>query len=478
MADRTWKLSLGLVILTMFVFLAGCSHKYEDETTGITVRDLGSDLNNHWAFQGVVVEAVRPGSPADGRIGVGELISYIMGEKKVTNEKEFNKSLKSALEEDKRATLKVLKTISVSGIDELGVGVKPSPAVQGVVVSQVVPGKAGEKAGIKLSTVVYELNGKPVKTVDDYDRILTEAFSGGNKVTFGVMRHIVASKLSNVGIQEMQAQNGAVVIKKLEKEKSEKNLAYMEGLKEGDIITHVIDEAKVTDIKKYKKAIKMAMNADRVIFKRGELGAIKLVVINALGQIGDVRAMNSFLTSLESEDKWLRRAAAAALAKMGDERAVKPLMRHLLEKDEPDPEVRYSAAAGLARMRSLESIDYLAQALKDSTLSVRLEAGYALGRIGKPAIGVLIKARYDQDGKVRDSAVAALGSIGGVQARNELINVLRDKKEEPTVKLTAIQALYKMGDPESIAELERVAKSGDPDLKAFVKELLGEENVS
>jgi len=61
--------------------------------------------------------------------------------------------------------------------------------------------------------------------------------------------------------------------------------------------------------------------------------------------------------------------------------------------------------------------------------------------------------------------------------RKELIGVVRDENEESTVKLTAIQALYKIGDSESITELKRVAKAGDPGLSAFVKELLAEETL-
>ena len=106
-----------------------------------------------------------------------------------------------------------------------------------------------------------------------------------------------------------------------------------------------------------------------------------------------------------------------------------------------------------------------------------MEAGRALGRIGKPAVDVLIEARRDEDSRGRDSAVAALGNIGGEFVRNELIGVLTDDNEESTVKLTAIQALSKIGDAESIAELRKTAETGEPGLKAFVRELLAKETL-
>lgn len=479
MVSRMWIPFSCLAFLVALGFLSGCGHnRYEDQMTGITIRELGSDLDNRWAVKGVVVESVKSGSTAEGLIEPGELISYIVDERRVTDEKSYRKALREALEEDGKATLRILKSVSAANSEELGIQVKPDPEERGVIIDRVGPGSKAEEAGIKPETIVYEIDGKSIRSVEEYGSVLEEALSGSGRATFDIARRIVAPKLSKVGIEEVDAQNGSVVVKKMKEFKSEGTPASMEGLMEGDAITHVIDEMKITNIDSYKKAIKKAYDADRVIFKRGQLGGIKLVAIDALGKIGDTRAVEPLLKALNSEDRWIRRSAARALEGIDDERIIQPMMYHLLEENEMDAEVRRSAARALARMRPLESIEYLAQALKDSSLGVRLEAGYALGRIGDPAIEVLIKARNDQDSRVRDSAVAALGNIGGESAKRELISVLRDENEESTVKLTAIQALYKIGDSESIAELRRLVSTGDPGLRAFVRELLSEEVAS
>jgi S1-C subfamily serine protease len=457
--------------------LSGCGHKYEDQETGIVIRELGSDLDNHWAFKGVVVESVRPGSPAEGLISAGELVSYIVDERQVKDRKGYRKALSEALEDDERAVLRVLKVVSATTSQELGIQVTTDPEERGVIVDSVRYDSKAEEAGMKPETILYEINGRSIKSPDEYNRVLAEALADSGRLVFGVARRIVASKLSKVGIEEVQNHDEGVIVKEMEEAEAEGTPASMEGIKEGDVITHIIDEMRITDIDSYKEAIKKAADADRVIIKRGELGGIKLAAIDALGQIGDVRAVPPLLKSLESEDKWVRRAAAKALEKMNDKRVIEPLMSHLLERNEPDAEVRLSSARALARMRPLEAIESLAQALKDSSLGVRLESGYALGRIGKPAIDVLVKARHDADSRVRDSAVAALGNIGGEQVREELISVLRDENEESTVKLTTIQALYNMGDQRSIDELKSVAETGDAGLKAFVKELLAGEGV-
>ena len=469
MAIRTLTFFLCLFFAAT-VMLSGCGNSsYEDPKTGLTVRELGSDLDNRWAMKGVIVESVGAG-PAKGRITEGELISYIVTERKITSKKEYEKALRKALKEDGKAVLRLSKEISaLKTPEDLGMQVKPDPEEIGVIVSAVTPGGKAQKAGMKRETIIYLINGKRVRSVDDYTAALAEAVANNSKITFNVARQVVASKLSKLGIEEVEEVGKSVVVKKMEDKKSEINPAGIEGVMVNDVITHVIDEMKITDIKSYKKAMKRTADADRVIFKKGELGGIRLAVIKALGQIGNVKAVDPLLKALESEDKWVRRAAATALEGIDDKRIIQPLMRHLLEKNEPDTEVRRSAAKALARMQPEEAIESLAKALRDSSLAVQLDAGYALGKIGEPAIGVLTEALNDPDSRVRDSAVAALGNIGGDLAKKGLIGVLRNPNEESTVKLTAIQALYKMGE---VGELKKVAETGGPGLQAFVKELL------
>jgi len=476
--DNFFTKILAISISVAVLMICGCADKeYKDEKTGIVVKELGSDLNNRWALKGVIVESVMPGSPADKLIGAGELVSYIIDERKIDNEKEFKNILEDALHEDEKAILRISKAILASNPDDLGIKVGNDPEDRGVIVNDLKKGGKAQKAGIKLNTIIYTINDKPVRNVNDYNAIITNELQKG-KVTLNIAREIVAPKLRKTGFDDVENGDGGVIVKKLEVINAEGSPASMEGIKEGDLITHVIDEMKIEDIKSYKKSIGKADDADRVIFRRGDLGGIKLTIIDALGEIGDVRAVEQLLKALESNDRWIRRSAANALKEMNDVRIVQPLLWHIIEANEPDPEVRRSAVEALARMKPLEAIEPLAQALRDSSLGVRLLAGHALGRIGEPATNVLIQARQDPDSKIRDIAVATLGKIVDNEGRspqivkNELKSVLQDKNEESTVKLTAIQSLYKIGDPDSIAELRKTAASEEPAIGAFINELL------
>lgn len=483
--STTYKLVFQLTtVIALFLILltCGCGNEYyEDNKVGIRIKKLGSDLDKRWALEGVIIDSVKPGSPADNIIRAGELVSYIIDERQVKDEKNFKNSLSDALKEDKKAILRITKKISISNLDDFGINIKPDPEERGVVVTEVVPGGKAQRSGIKIDTIIYSINGRQVRNINEFNTVLAEELQKSQNIAVNMARTIVAPKLSKVGIGDVENGDGGVIVKKLEKIEVEGSPASMEGINEGDLITHIIDEMKVTDIKSYKKAIKKADDADRVIFRRGELGGIKLTIINALGNIGDTKAVEPLLKALNSSDRWIRRAAANALKGMNDTRIIQPLMEHILEAKEPDPEVRKSAVEAMAILTPIEAIEPLAQALRDSSLGVRLLAGTALGRIGEPSINVLLQARHDSDSKVRDIAVATLGKIVGKDGRtpqivrNELKSVLTDENEESTVKLTAVQALYKIGDVESIAELRKTSASKDPALSAFIKELLIKE---
>jgi HEAT repeat protein len=469
---------LSACILSLAIFIGCGKDYYEDQKLGITIKELGSDLDQRWSLKGVIVETIKPGSSADKLIRAGELISYIIDEREINNKKKFQDALGDALKKDKKAILRISKVISASSADDLGILVRADPEDRGVIAEQIKSGSKADKAGIKPNTLIYTIDKTPIKSADQYNQVVTQVLQSSGKATINLAREIIAKKIGKVGIEEDEVAGKGVIVKKLEMIEVEGSPASMEGIKEGDLITHVIDEMAINDIKSYKKAIKKAGNADRVIFRRGEMGGIKLTVIDSLGEIGDTRAIDPLIKSLQSDDRWIRRSAANALAGMNDPRIIQPLVWHLSEANEPDPEVRRSAAGALAKMYPIEALEPLALALHDSSLGVRLLAGLALGRIGQPATESLLKASQDSDSKVRDIAIATLGTIGGKLAKDELKRVLANENEEPTVKLTAIQALYKMGDPDSITELKKVAVSGDPKISAFIKELLGEQSPS
>jgi len=100
----------------------------------------------------------------------------------------------------------------------------------------------------------------------------------------------------------------------------------------------------------------------------------------------------------------IRYRAAEALGLIGDLRAVKPLVHRL--SDEKD-HVRYMAAKGLGRIGGQEEVGSLINALSDSNEFVRRSAAIALGAIGgDPAGTALHQAAETETDPVVKTAIA------------------------------------------------------------------------
>lgn len=108
---------------------------------------------------------------------------------------------------------------------------------------------------------------------------------------------------------------------------------------------------------------------------------------------------------------------------------VEPLISAL--KDKKDVDVRWSAAEALGRIGDTKAVEPLIEALKDEHGPVRFTAAEALGRIGaeavEPQIGSIIGLLNDkQPSFVRVSAARALGAIGSAKAIEPLTKRLKD----------------------------------------------------
>jgi HEAT repeat protein len=108
-------------------------------------------------------------------------------------------------------------------------------------------------------------------------------------------------------------------------------------------------------------------------------------------KIGDARAVEQLAVLLNGGDREIRQAAARALARIGDERAVVPFVVALKHYDVRDIAIR------------------------------------ALIKFGRTAMEPLIAALEDNEPAVRQSIAYALGDIGDARAVAPLIEVLKDK---------------------------------------------------
>jgi len=119
-----------------------------------------------------------------------------------------------------------------------------------------------------------------------------------------------------------------------------------------------------------------------------------------------------------------RNFAVQELAKLGDPRAIEPLVETMLS--DTDSGVRQTPAIWLGKMGNPQAVPGLAQAVLTSGDPVlRAHAADALGLIRHPdAIPVLIHASFDHHPSVRLAAVWSLAQFSDPKVISPLIDIL------------------------------------------------------
>src|SRR6266571_4028314 len=159
-------------------------------------------------------------------------------------------------------------------------------------------------------------------------------------------------------------------------------------------------------------------------------GSVRTIAAEALGRIGDPKAIKGLMALFKDTSKLVRVAATIALTQIG-EPTVAPLIEGL--KDENFQVRLHSVQAlggitsdyptGRSWLRDSRPVPPLIALLKDKDRAVREDAAIALGMIGdSSAVPALIEAM--QDGAVRVRAIMALGMIADPRSVEPLIRVL------------------------------------------------------
>src|SRR5258708_7661881 len=232
-------------------------------------------------------------------------------------------------------------------------------------------------------------------------------------------------------------------------------------------------------------------NVEKLKTQRDVMGLVKALsysknqevqrqAAEALGQVGDARAVEPLVVTLQDPYSTVRLqvAAAESLGKIGDGRAVEPLVAALKH---PRGEVRRAAGAALrslnwqpadnmhrallavassnwgeAALLGSAAVEPLVSTLQDKSdiwnLGARRAAAETLATIGdERAVEPFIVALQDQNMWVRRAVAVTLGTIGDARAVEPLVTALQDENED--VRYTAAEALGKIGDVRAVEAL-------------------------
>jgi len=222
--------------------------------------------------------------------------------------------------------------------------------------------------------------------------------------------------------------------------------------------------------------------------------AVRRAVAGVLGRIGDARAVRPLLAAhadptlrswalqalvelgavgavadaLHDPEAAVRLAAAETLGEMRSPAALTPL---LLALQDTDAEVRAAAARALGWLQEPAAVPHLLRALREAHEGMRRAAADGLAALGAPAVPALIPLLEDRDPAMRRAIAAVLARLRDVRAVPALVAALQDRDEG--VRAAAAAALAAVGPP-AVEALLAQAQAGDALQRRLAAEILGE----
>jgi HEAT repeat protein len=193
------------------------------------------------------------------------------------------------------------------------------------------------------------------------------------------------------------------------------------------------------------------------------LASVQIAAAKALANMGDERAIAPLITLLKSDDCQIRTTAMDSLDQLGRP-GIKPLLVKLQDKDE---KIRQSAATALANMGEIIAVTPLSELLNSSNWQVRESAAISLGGIKYDlAARVLLVALNDTNSKVRLAAVKSLGRIGNKTSVEGLFSILA-RSLEPTRK-TAADELLNINSKHAVNAVINALRHNNPQVQILI----------
>ncbi len=190
---------------------------------GVGIQEMGKDLQEYYdVSEGVLITEVFSGEPAEkAGIKKGDIVTAVNGES-IDSPRDLSRKIAN-IEPDTDVTLSILRdgektevTVTVAKRDEQRLGEKPRKKpgkgsatdelglevvdidretadrlgmddTDGVIVAGVAPDSKAFEAGFARGDIIREIDRQPVRTIDDYERIIEDT-DEGDTLSFYIVR--------------------------------------------------------------------------------------------------------------------------------------------------------------------------------------------------------------------------------------------------------------------------------------------------
>ena len=366
-------------------------------------------------------------------------------------------------------------------VQKLDSDLKDRWSTSGVVVTEITPNGPADKAQLESGELIsYVIAEYPIKSVSDFNSAMKDSLDEDNNFILYLknkppIRIALRRQGDKVGLSIKG--NGTVSVKEIQPGTPAANA----NIQVDDIVEKIVDERKIYSLDDYKKVLgKLAKR--QVTFRTTELIGVKIAAVSALGDLGDVRAIEPLVDIFKNNTELsLRKASISSLQRLVELSDLNELFQQF-QRANVDQLPTDSLQA--QQLESAAILSLLAVDLTENTATLeapfgtqfrhRSEALYQ--KINEGHLAELaqeyIQIAVEPEQEIRRGCLAILGILKPVSAIDVLVRVLENPAEIPGIRFQAGLALSQIGEP-AVDALIATFESGDTSTKDIAASALG-----
>lgn len=366
-------------------------------------------------------------------------------------------------------------------VQQLDSDLKDRWSTSGVVVLETTPNGPAHTAQLETGELIsYVIAEYPIQTAGDFNAAVKKALDGDNNLIL----HLKDKPPLRIALRRQGDKVGLTVkgSNPLRVDAIQPGTpAANTDIQVGDVIEKIVDDRKIDGLDDYKQTLRK-LSDRQFAFRTTELIGVKIATVNALGELGDARAIAPLIDLFKNSTEYsLRKASINSLQRLVELSALNDLFQQFqtadvnqLPMDTLHPQQLESAA-----ILGLLTVDRAANTVTlkapfGTQFKHRSETLYESVNEGQIAelAQEYIQVAVESDQEIRRACLAILGTLKPVSAIDALIAVLENPADIPGIRFQAGLALSQIGEPAVDALIDAFV-NGDTSTKDIAASALG-----
>ena len=366
-------------------------------------------------------------------------------------------------------------------VQQLDSDLKNRWSTSGVVVLNTTPNGPADRAQLEAGELIsYVIAEYPVRDIGDFNSAIKQALDEDNNFILHLkdkppLRIAVRKQGDKVGLSVEGS--GTVRVKQIQPGTPAANT----DIQVGDIVEKIVDERKIYSLNDYKKTLGK-LSEKQFTFRTTELIGVKIAAVDALGDLGDTRAVEPLVDLFKNSTEFsLRKGSINSLQRLVELSVLNDLFQEFQSADvnqlpTDSLQAQHLESAAILGLLTVDRTENTATLKAPFGTQFRHRSEALYQRINEGQIAELAQAyiqiEVEPEQEIRRACLAILGILKPVSAIDALIAVLENLSEIPGIRFQAGLALSQIGEP-AVDALITAFEKGDTSTKDIAASALG-----